>query len=124
VSEFTKTSVPCVYHRGHRFYVKWYADHRRRWASFSTFEAALAFKRKMVDSDSIEARIVEANQAVRVRQRADLTDAYAFVRQALQCLDRAKPPRSVGDPIYSALYAAEAALSEQARLRASWEVAA
>jgi hypothetical protein len=71
----------------------------------------------LADRKAAERTLRDRERGGRIRERADLSDAYGFVRQALRAADRAALPRSVGDPVFAALHVAEDRLREAVKTR-------
>lgn len=87
-----------------RFEIAFFTDGRQHWLTSDSLEVA----RQIRDSSltATEARREQELAAAglrrvaaqaRVRDRADLTDAYSYIRRAAQCLDRAQASQTVRD---------------------------
>lgn len=109
-----RTEHKGIYRRGRGFSVGWRdADGKQRWKELRTLADAVLFK-SLKDAER-EGRIVDAlatHREIKVRDRADLTDVRDFIRAALKALDKSGVGRSLSDPVFGGLYAAEDAAVE------------
>lgn len=104
-----RTAHKGIYRRGRGYSVSWRdADGKQRWKELGSLEDAVELK--ALKAAEREGRIVDAlatRREIKVRDRADLTDVRDYVRAALTALDKSGVGRTLADPIFGGLYAAE-----------------
>lgn len=112
-----RTEVPGVFCRSGRFFVRYRREGKSQWShACDTLQEAVALKSEIAcNRQKIQRDLNRRKRQANVRQRADLGDAYSFVRKALQAVERAKLPTGRERAIMSALYEAEDEISTSMR---------
>jgi hypothetical protein len=103
-----------IFRRGHGYSVFWRdRDGKQRWKDIRELDDALAFKAlKRAERDEFRRDRQAAMRTIRIRDRADMTDARQAIWTALKVLDRSGIGTTLNRPIYAALYQAEDAVND------------
>lgn len=108
-----RTEVPGIYRRGASFVVVTKRSGRQHKKAFTAMADAMAFKERHIAlRDPVAAEVLKRARGARVRTQADLSDAYAFVRQAAQSVDKARTSIRLEREILRALHEAEDLIQE------------